>query len=125
MNVSFCCVFFQSKPVEETIDLLNLSSLNLVSTNASSAELPTTNFDLLSRLNDNVSTAFEDFVSSATPTTNMTSENENTKSTVISDLFDPFGASNMQADFLGEWEYKNTVEKPQKPNNLFAELGMY
>lgn len=113
---------------EEAIDLLNLNTG--ASTTTASYKSPSSNFDLLSGLNDNASSSFGDFVSSGTaPVINP--------KTTTDDLFDPFGTANANADnkntLLGDWANVNVApninvtnplpEQQQKPKDLFADLA--
>lgn len=108
---------------EETVDLLNLNSLNIES-ESTPKKSPSTNFDLLSGLADEPSEPFTDFIgSSSTNTTTTTSANNGQN--IKSDIFDPFGTAseNTQNNLFGGWNNTNNNVNSQKPNDIFGGLG--
>lgn len=96
---------------EETVDLLNLNSLNIEAGDTPKPS-PSTNFDLLSGLSDEPTESFTDFIGS---TTNKAQN----------DIFDPFAATSESSEnnlFEG-WNDTNSNVKSQKPNDIFGGLG--
>lgn len=102
---------------EESVDLLNLNSLNIDSTPKKS---PSTNFDLLSGLADEPTETFTDFIGAGV-TPNL---NTNNGQNVQNNIFDPFGttAENNQNNLLSGWNSNNS-QSQQKPNDIFGGLG--
>lgn len=110
--------------VEEAIDLLNLNTAMAAANHTTTSS----NFDLLSGLNDDVSNSFGDFVSSNNANVNVNSGG---------DLFDPFGNAGINNNLNDSWgtfsaapnvsagsSAAPTVDVTQSkpPNDLFADL---
>ncbi|KAJ8945124.1 hypothetical protein NQ318_001589 [Aromia moschata] len=89
-----------TKVLEEAVDLLNLNSVHTI-TNVPPNRSPSSNFDLLSDLNDMRNDTFGDF--------NSVPTSDNSKPTDVFDLFGSLSGGDTTNNLLGGWSNLNTA----------------